>query len=293
MRVLLVGAGGIGRRHAQSIVTSKNVDVLNVVDPSRKALRETATLLAGMDSAVPVNYHSTLDARSTHDIAIIATSANERHGMLRKIRDRVKYLIIEKFLFNKLEEYRIDLRKNVAYVNSPRRAMGCFDQFKGEFPTIVHYGAVGLLSNAVHFADLLCYLSGSESVTYALDIDKPRKSKRAGYWDTTGQVMMMGLSANGRQSKGTCFITTETDKDSKYNLIINSSAVDEERRVIETKDGREEPFGFKYQSELTASHIDDIAKIGMCKLATFDQASQWHLALIDALRRKGWKKPVT
>lgn len=290
MKVVVMGAGGIGRRHAQSLATSKDVTQLDIIDPQRKALKETAALIQP-GAVMPVNYFKEVNPRATYDVAVVATGADERHGALMKIKDKARHLIIEKFLFNKLEQYRIDLSKNVAVVNCPRRAMGCFDQFKDETPTIVRYGMQGLLSNTVHFADLLCHLAGYDAVLFTIELDKPRKTKRAGYWDADGSVTIQCLA--GKRTVGLCFLTTGNSAESKYDFMIDETAIDEERRVMETRDGLEEPFAFKYQSELTASYIADIKRTGACRLATYEQAEQWHLSFLDALRRAGWKKSIT
>ena len=60
---------------------------------------------------------------------------------------------------------------------------------------------------------------------------KPRKTKRAGYWDADGSVTIQCLA--GKRTVGLCFLTTGNSAESnKYDFMINETAIDEERRVL-------------------------------------------------------------
>ena len=287
MRVVIIGAGGIGSRHAQSLATSKDVTQLDIVDPQRRALKATAALIQG-DAAMPVNYFKQVDQPATYDVAIVATSANERYAAIESVKSKAKYLILEKFLFNRINEYSINLSGNITYVNCPRRAMECYDRFKGPSPSLFYYGMEGLLSNAVHFADLLSYWTGSDVVDFNIDVGRPKASKRKGYFDCKGRIIL-------KAGDGLAYLNTETMKKSQKEgtLIINDNEIHEDARTITKLNGEVKPFSFKYQSELTASYIKDIAKTGTCKLAKYESSMQWHMSLLDALRRVGWKKSIT
>ncbi len=287
MKVVVIGAGGIGRRHAQSLATSKDVTQLDIIDPQRKALKETAALIQG-DALMPVNYFKQVNQRATYDVAIVATSANERYAAIESVKSKAKYLILEKFLFNRMNEYLINLSGNITYVNCPRRAMECYDRFKGPSPSLFYYGMEGLLSNAVHFADLLSYWTGVDVVDFDIDLGRRKKTKRSGYYDCAGRILL-------KAGDGLAYLNTAPIKKNQKepSIVINDYSVNEDRREIIKPNGKVKPFAFKYQSELTASYIADIKRTGACRLATYEQAEQWHLSFLDALRRVGWKKSIT
>ena len=286
MKVVIIGAGNIGLRHAQSLVVAGNVDVLSIVDPVRGALKKAAKFLSPIDSQVPVNYYSTLNKNGNHDVAIIATSAGPRYKAIQSIKDRCKYLIIEKFLFNKEEDYEIDLSKNVAYVNCPRSVMPCFDQFKGSSPTLYYYGVEGLLSNTIHFADLLAHLTGDDDIKYNMELTKKKKTKRKGYFDSEGRVLITS-------GKGLAFLHTKRLHKEDIDFIINDNMILEEERKITDLSGQTKEFDFKLQSELTAGYIDAIRKTGKYDLTQYETSKRWHLLFIEELRKKGWKHNIT
>ncbi len=287
MRVAVIGAGGIGRRHAQSLAGSKDVTALDIIDPQRKALKQTAALIQE-HAAIPVNYYREINSRATYDVAIIATGANERYSAIEAVKKKAKYLILEKFLFNHIKEYAIEMSDNVVYVNCPRRAMECYDRFIGQKPTLFYYGMQGLLSNTVHFADLLSYWTGSEVVRYDIDIGKPKRTKRSGYYDCNGRIVITA-------GNGMAYLNTATMKKNQktVTLIVNDHLIDEDERTITKPNGKVKPFSFKYQSEMTSSYLKDISKTGECRLARYEDSMQWHMSLLDGLRRAGWVKNIT
>lgn len=291
MKAIIIGAGNIGRRHAESILKERAVTRLDIVDPSGRALKQASKLLKNeleqMRSTINIMLSKKVDPFGTYDVAIIATSAVERYQAIQSVKLRAKYLILEKFLFNTLKEYSIDLRNNITYVNCPRRVMRGYQQFKGPNPTIFYYGMEGLLSNTIHFADLLSYLTGNKIVSFDIDIDKKIRTKRWGYKDAKGRVI---INCGG----GLAYLsTTWGGKEKESFYCVNDHRINEEGRIATLLDGTTQPFDFKYQSELTASYLQDIQNKGICGLASYEESRQWHMSFIDQLRKEGWAKNIT
>ena len=290
MKVIIMGAGGIGRRHAESIVRTGEVDGLWIVDPSGKALRETSKLLAGLDkpASMQISLDKRIDSSGIYDVGIVATSANQRFRAIQDVRYKTKHLILEKFLFNQEKEYDIDFAGNKVYVNCPRRTMDCYDRFMGPKPSIFYYGFGGLLSNSIHFADLLCHLTGVNKVKWDIEIHKSIRTKRWGYRDAKGRIII-------RVGAGMVYLhTTPMNRDHKGPmLVIDDCHIDEDKREATMLGFGTVPFEFKYQSDLTGGYIKDIAQTGTCRLAKYEQSAEWHLGLLKQLRVNKWNHNIT
>ncbi len=293
MKVLIVGAGNIGRRHMQGLAGVPEVTGVNLVDPSAKALKLAKQMALAEEKEgrrINVHLHRSIPD-TTHDLAIIATNANQRRVMWERVRAHCKWVILEKFLFNDPREYNVQgLRDGSTFVNCSRRAMSCWDVFRSAPQvSIFYYGFEGLLCNAVHFLDLLQHLCGQDGMTISLSLGKRHRSKRKGYWDSEGS-----LTAITTDKRGCLYLNTKTLKrDAPPMLIVNDCVVDEAKMTLTDTAGAVQFFSFKMQSKLTGEYVQQLAARGTCSLPDYYTAARTHLLLLEQLRRMGWKRPVT
>jgi len=294
MKVLIVGAGNIGRRHMQALAGVPEITGVNVADPSTKCLKIAKKMALDEERAgrgINVHFHTTIP-ECTNDLTIIATNANERRAVWDKVRDRSGFVILEKFLFNKVDEYDAPRHdKKRTFVNCSRRAMPCYDSFLGqEKVTIYYYGLDGLLCNAIHFIDLMCYLTGSPLAGIDVQISKAYKSKRRGYWDADGKII-----ATTEGVKGMCYLTTTAMSKKKQGplYIVNDAQIDESGMTAKGADGVISAFKFELQSKMTGRIAVDLMKRGTCGLPDYWTSAEVHMMFLEQLRRIGWKNPIT
>lgn len=295
MKVIIIGTGNIGRRHAESLLAADCVSGLTLVDPKHKALTAAAAGLGRLTApGFPIVLSTDIPKTGVWDLAIIATNSGERFSAVQAIQSRCKYLILEKFLFNRPEEYEIDFRGNVVWVNTYRRALGIYDQFKGNSPSLFYFGMSGLLGNTVHFADLLMYLTGATDIQFQIKLEKRVRSKRRGYWDAEGRVIFTtGPVDSDWAGCGFGQLATYQGKSTIHPFVINDMAVYEDDHRLVGMDGQAHPFEFKYPSEFTREIVKDIHQTGECGLPGFDVSARIHLAFLSALKREGWRWNIT
>jgi hypothetical protein len=128
-----------------------------------------------------------------YDIAIIATNANVREQIIKKLLEevRISNMILEKVLFQNIDAYSAieDLlsQKNAnTWVNHPRRMFPIYQKIKQQlsennqekiYVAITGYDW-GLGCNGLHFIDLVCFLKNTavESIQTDLLDQKIQKS---------------------------------------------------------------------------------------------------------------------
>lgn len=295
MKVIIIGTGNIGRRHAESLLAADCVSGLTLVDPKHRALTAAAAGLGQLTApGFPITLTQSIPKTGVWDLAIVATNAGERYSAAQAIKSRCKYIILEKFVFNRPEEYAIDFRGNSVWVNTYRRALGIYDQFKGTAPTLFYFGMSGLLGNAMHFADLLMYLTDSENIGFRIKLEKRVRSKRRGYWDAEGRVIL--TTAQTDSDWATCGfgqLSTHQGKSTVHPFVINDTAVYEDDHRLVSMDGTVRAFDFKYPSEFTREIVRGIHQIGECGLPRFEISARMHMTFLHALKQEGWRWNIT
>ena len=203
-KILLIGAGQLGSRHLQGLLNVKLPISIDVVDPNISSIeiakKRVLEIKYDYDN-VFVNYFNSIDNISPNiDICIIATTANHRYEVIKKIItiSKIKNLILEKILFQKQVEYELTaklLKDNSmnCWVNCPRRIFSVYNELRqkityNEKITLTLIGGEwGLACNSIHFIDLVCFLS--DDYIFALDtagLSDIFESKRLGFYEVSG-----------------------------------------------------------------------------------------------------------
>jgi len=193
MKALIIGFGGMGCRHTQSLISTGNYRKVDVVEPS-KTIFETNLVRIG---SVPeqVNYFSNLNEfkGSEYDIIVIATSSKPRFDIFNYLSSNIKCknYLIEKVVFQSRKQFEDAIAitgKNGlnVYCNLPNRYFRNYVELKKEliaakksFTFSVIGGDFGMACNSIHYLDLFYYLSGEcpKYVESKLTIH-PKGSKR-------------------------------------------------------------------------------------------------------------------
>jgi len=110
-RICIIGAGNIGSRHLQGLKKITSPLSITVFDPSAESLSTARQRYDQIPSSLnhEINFLQTMeDLPKNIDLAIIATSSNVRRKVTEELlkNSTVKYLILEKILFQKAQDYK-------------------------------------------------------------------------------------------------------------------------------------------------------------------------------------------
>jgi Oxidoreductase family, NAD-binding Rossmann fold len=302
--IKMIGAGQLGSRHLQalkSVQTPLKIHVIDVFQSSLDLAKERYESIPGFDHHELV-YSLDCQHGEDIDIAIIATNADVRKKVISDLLagNRVKNLIIEKIMFNDMDDYEVIeklLEKHhvQAWVNCPMRMMISYQHLAetiGNSP--INYrvtgGAFGLMTNAIHYLDHLAYLSACN--TFLLDLSglSPHllSSKRKGFDEITGRLV--AEFADGSRCE---MIEDFNSKAPVLIEIFNQNhryVIRENERLAwysgELNDWRwkEIPFDIPYQSQMTTQVVEKILQDKICDLSPYAISKKIHLQLLKPIK---------
>lgn len=306
-KILLIGAGQLGSRHLQAIAKIDNPLEIDVVDPSNASLdlcKKRFEDCVGKKSIHNISFNNTMSCISDrYEVCVVATSSDVRADVTRSLlsKSKVSNIVFEKTLFQKESDYEeigdlLDEKNVKAWVNCPRRLYSIYNLLKGVVTKIdypIHLavlgGEWGLASNAIHFLDLIAYLTGDQSYKISMEnLDKELlKSKRPGYIELSG--IISGMFSSGSTFSLQSLRGSEASHCISLVLKNNVLVIDEingrisfEKKDI-TSDIVKDKFSIPYQSDLTNKVILDIVEKQMCNLTPFSDSCLIHLPFIRGL----------
>lgn len=220
MKIIIIGIGGMGISHLRSFVNSKKNYLINVVEIKKKKIQKVKKLFYKKK----INFYSKIPSGDKFDLAIIATNSKERYNSFKNLikKNQVKKIILEKFVFYKLEDYKNINKyyknyKNKILVNTIGRYIfnSCLRKFKLKkkinMTIILPQGT--LFTSMIHYIEFF-YLIVKKEINFNFsNIKKIIPSKRIGYHEGIGQVI--GECKNGKLK----IFTKATNK-----VIINFEA---------------------------------------------------------------------
>lgn len=302
-RILLIGAGNLGKRHLQSLKSSKFDLEIMAVEPSAAAADaaqeayEATGRTGGIKRLEFSESTEQLDFRP--DVAIIATPATGRLELMASaIELGARLIILEKVAFNSvgdIDEATALVKASGAkvWVNCPRRLNPLYQELKSYFAgtkiaKLEVIGAnYGLACNFVHFVDLFAYLIGERNYEISLTgIDTVEQSKRNSYVEFGGII-------SGAFSSGVPFSLTCSRDDSGIsvkvrivtddgNVVINEVGGDLSYLDYAGEVTKQQPYSQPYQSQLTGPLVDELLSSGGCGLTDFYESMALHLPFISA-----------
>ena len=302
-RNLIIGAGQLGSRHLQGLLKFDKEQIVYVLDTSKSSLNIAKERASEIESKHTIKYITNWDKiPSELDLVIVATGASVRAKLVTKLLKicNVKNLVLEKILFQDLESYS-DISKLIkttgtpTWVNHPRRMFKHYLDIKNKLSKseeVVNFQIFGgnwdLACNALHFIDLISFLSNSEVME--LDFggidNKIINSKRSNCVEFTG-------SLSGKLKNGNNFNISSLDGD--YEDITICVLTKSSRWIIQEGDaqkiiylGKENnfneiiiPFTNEYQSTLTTRIINDVLIEGNTNLPNYQEACSSHIPFIE------------
>ncbi len=299
----VIGSGQLGSRHLQALKLLDRPSSVFVLDPNPQALRAASELFAqqsGESLVQSIQFVSdTAELPDAIDVAVVATGANARRKVLQHLlaHSRVRYLILEKFLFQEHADYvavaaRMREAATKSWVNCPRRMWPIYRKLKevvpgGPLDYRVTGSAWGLGCNAIHFLDHAAFLSGSGEFTLQSSELDPEvvASRRDGYCEFSGRIR--GESKDGTRVEIACdragtmpVVVTAWNQD--MQLLVNETACT--AVVAQRENGwqwESLTFAVPFQSQLTHVAVQQLLDRGNCELTPYELSASLHVSLLD------------
>ncbi len=178
MRILIIGAGRMGLRHAIGVLKVKGIESITVADINEYVLFQAENHLIKDAEGKKISYCLIENINEQFEIVIIATTAQGRFKTIEcALSVQPKYLLIEKPLGQSFQEVEnlIALMedKNVhtfvnlnmrmyAFVKKLKNDLDNLPQFQGTKTICYNGGSLGIGANGIHYLDLLLYLFGAD-----------------------------------------------------------------------------------------------------------------------------------
>lgn len=303
--ICIIGAGNIGSRHLQALAKVSEPLLIYVVDPSSDSLKLAKSRYEEVQ--IPqikhqVTYLEDLEnIVSPIDVAIIATNSHIRSLVTKKLFDKtfVKYIIFEKILFDKYEQYGemkklLSEKKIKAWVNCSRRTMSFYrnlkDAVKGQKIQYTVSGSQwGLASNTIHLIDHMALLTNCYDFTIDTTYLNPNliESKRKGFLELTGTLILH--FKDDSFGSFTCYPTGDAPQimqvfSEKFRCLTLET---EGKSYISKPDSNWtwalETTSMLYQSKMTNQVVSSLLNFGSCDLTSFELSSRLHVALLEPL----------
>ncbi len=312
--VVIVGGGQIGSRHLQAMPRLGREASVYVVDPRPESLSTAKTRygeVASDRSPVSLHLQESLDGLPEFiEVAIIATSADVRLSVLRELlkKSRVKYLILEKVLFQSSSELAeaarlLNTTSTATWVNCPRRLLPAYSELRntlaGVRPLQVRVSGTnwGIGCNSIHFLDLIQFLSGQqEELSFtSSNLGDAFPAKRTGFIEFTG-------SLDGRFGSDIVFTLTSfpagsspveapvmvgLDSPGVRCVIVEEGARINGWQSTASQNWEWTPFScdLLFQSQMTHHVVSSLLDTGKCELPAFEEAARIHAPFLAVLNR--------
>jgi len=215
-KIAVIGAGQLGSRHLQGLAKIDFPVAVSVVDPSTASLtlsHERFSQTPQRGNVVRIDFETSLGHLCGDiDLAILATTADVRAAATRELLDNttVRNILFEKILFQAETDYDsianlLERKKINAWVNCARRVFPFYLELRKvisdheRIVLTVQGGEWGLACNAIHFIDLIAFLSTEYEARFICDtLDKELiDSSRKNFVELTGTLQ--GRYSNGSE----------------------------------------------------------------------------------------------
>lgn len=317
---MIIGVGAIGKRHLQSLIKLSGNANFYLIDPIFNSIKERKIEsflgVKSIRSNKKIFFYENIDdwigKNTILDLCIIATNSDNRFSILKKILSSVivKNIILEKFLFNKLSDYKKALKissskSNSIFVNQwilqSLKLRNIFDRFKNYKLDFKVTGIEwGMASNIVHFIDMVRYfkISKFNSPTIIKKNLSPviRSAKRSGFYEVYGNLSI-------KYGKHNLYVNCEQGN---YDVGSKPNSIDVEIRVrkyknrfikfnlksgkikgLENIDGKVRHFSKKIElmSQLTGNVFENLSKKKKIYLPNLKQSIKQHLVIYKLLSK--------
>tara|TARA_B100000945_G_scaffold320752_1_gene331935 strand:+ start:2964 stop:3875 length:912 start_codon:yes stop_codon:yes gene_type:complete len=297
LNIIIIGVGKMGLSHLKSFLKNNNRNIF-LIEKNKNRKRKINNFLKKKNR----NYllTSSIPENKRFDFAIIATNPNERYSAVKNLvkKNKVKFLFLEKFLFNKASEYtkaqKIFREKKIkTYVNIwskiflKRLKIKYLN--KQNLKINVEITKNSILTNLIHFYSIFRELNGKK---IKINFDNLKINKKKQYTDGVGEIVISGKKKNemvivAKTSRKNFFSISFKDK-KKHRTInyINGKLYEKSKKKY---------IDFPLASEVTSKFLDKLIKINKKNEINFPN---YNIVRADALTilknlRKRYKKNIS
>lgn len=300
--IYLIGVGNFGIHHFEGLLKAKTPLLITVIDNAPETLSQ-AQNPKGVSHHI-FRFLPEIPEGEIVDLAIIATTSGSRAQAIQDLMakaKKVRYLILEKVLFDKRVDYvsignLLKKHRIRTWVNCPRRLLPFHSGLKKRLgDRVLKYHAIaggsgGLMSNVIHYVDHLCYLTGSTDFKTDASqiIPKLIPSKRKGYFELNGQLFFE--FRNGTLGSFT-YLPEHVNAQFMFTGKNAFGTLDEETFIASISEKKNHwkwqdmIVPFYQQSEMTGLLVEQILKTGRCALTPYEQSAKIHLAIFEPVRK--------
>lgn len=301
--VAIIGAGNLGSRHLQALALTKIPLCVEVVDSAEESLAIAKKRWEEMPENPLIEdivFGADLGVLSPElDVVIVATSSAPRRAIVETLLTirKVKYLILEKVLFQRLKDYDeiqalLDRRGGKAWINCGRRSLKFYRSLaemmrqNSRVDMTVSGANWGLGCNSIHMLDIYAVLSGQNQ--FGVDVSSLDQgwieSKRNGYIEFTGTLRVQSAKGilnlqSDLLGERPIVITIQTER--YFCMIYEMGKVAKMFRKAE-KDWLWEtvPVDIRNQSEVTHELVQSLIETGNCLLTPYAESASLHKVLL-------------
>jgi hypothetical protein len=303
--ILIIGGGQLGSRHLQALKFVKYSLNIFVVDQNVASLRMCKERYSAINNPQstnhPIEYLNSIPEGVDYFLVIISTGAKNRANLIEELMSKcvVQNMVLEKILFQvDLDYFRtkqlLDNTNIKVFVNCSMRMVNFYkDLHKLFFGKKILYKVTGsnfnLISNLIHYLDHMAYLIGSTQFTLSSDyLDYPPiQSKRPEYLELTG--IITSKFSNGSVGIFTSFsdgdlpVTIEIESENCRIISKESENKAYLSQKIDSWTWKESEIHIPFQSELTATMVNNLIEVGTCDLVQFNESMEIHLNMHKSL----------
>ena len=296
-KFLIVGFGGMGCRHAQSLINSFHDCITSIYEPSNDIYEQNLNLIGQASNKNIIKLSSLNEAKLKYDFCVIATSSAPRFQILEtllKYHD-ISNFLVEKVVFQTNTQFdkiqKLIGNKNV-YVNFVNRYFENYIDIKKEinnlpFTMDVIGGDFGLGCNALHYFDLFKYFGANDIKLNKFNLKENLNGNKRGneYKEVFGQISVH--SQNGSSLN----ISSEEARNGGVELIIKtpkSTHLLNEELLTHIRYGskhiKSSSLKIKYTSSLTEKIFKDIID-SRCLLPNLSDTKDIHSILFESINK--------
>ena len=296
-KVLIVGFGGIGCRHAQSLLDKKEYEV-HIAEHSDITIKKNLKIIgANKNNFI---WHKDIKNTPVLDLAIIATSSQPRFEIVKiLIKNGFRKFLLEKIVFQSEKQFykiieMMNKSNSKAYCNFVHRYYIPYKEIKNQLSQSseiinIHIqgnaNELGMGCNAIHFIDLFQYLTGIDEVKlkkYELKFLKGENRRGSIYKEFYGMLEfrnnrknMITIKTDLRHNEGIAITISQGKKNYQLNQKTQKFLTNDNDLKMNNE------FKIIPSSKLTYITINDIFK-NDCRMTQLDQTLLAHTPLFNA-----------
>lgn len=294
--VLVIGFGGMGCRHAQSLLNSSEFDEIYILEPNEDVFQKNRVLIGAKEDSSIIRIQSLFDIKQRIEFIVIATLADIRFKYFVECLElKPKYILMEKIIFQSKKEFLSarDLIKGQdiqVFGNLPNRYFTNYKRIKKESLDLVSVSitgpAFGLICNSVHYIDLVQYLTGEIQISHVSSMgwNSSLNKRGADFMEGEGTLtfitkngVVLEIVADSRMYTDVVVEIKTSQKIFRFNENLNRGS------EILVDGAVQAEFSPVFASILTAQAYTDMLK-GECLFPSLDELSYSHEALFESVK---------